>query len=103
MNLPSNRAPRLGALRDVDSLLAAAGAESVHELGEQVHQNQDVDMQVERTERGHPDLDTGWGWARTCRHRRASNAPDRKRANYRRGFTPALENLWVPHAARELS
>ena len=52
MNSSSNRAPRFGALRDVDSLLAAAGAESVHELSEQVHQNEDVDMQVERTERG---------------------------------------------------
>jgi hypothetical protein len=39
-------------LRDLDSLLAAAGAESVTELSEQVHQNEDVDMQVERTERG---------------------------------------------------
>ena len=52
MNSPSNRAPRFDALRDLDSLLAAAGAESVHDLSEQVHQNEDVDMQVERTERG---------------------------------------------------
>jgi hypothetical protein len=52
MNSSSNRAPRFDALRDLDSLLAAAGAESVHELSEQVHQNEDVDMQVERTEHG---------------------------------------------------
>src|SRR4051794_20511529 len=52
MNLPPDRAPRLGALRDLDSLLDAAGAASVHELSEQVHQNEDVDMQVERTGRG---------------------------------------------------
>jgi len=52
MNPPSRRAPRSGSLRDVDSLLAAAGAESVDELSEQVNQNEDVDMQVELTERG---------------------------------------------------
>jgi hypothetical protein len=53
MNSPSNRnSSRSVALRDLDSLLAAAGAESVRELSDQVHQNEDVDMQVERTERG---------------------------------------------------
>ena len=50
---PSSRnSSRFRPLPDLDSLLAAAGAESVHELSEQVHQNEDVDMQVQCTERG---------------------------------------------------
>jgi hypothetical protein len=52
MNSSSNRAPRSGVVGDLDALLAAAGSESIRDLSEQVHENEDVDMQVEGTERG---------------------------------------------------
>lgn len=45
--------PRLsGALTDLESLLAVAGVDSVQQLSAQVHENEDVDMQVECIENG---------------------------------------------------